>query len=247
MNTLAIIQARMSSTRLPGKVLKPLYGKAVLEHVLDRVNECKLIDHIIVATTTDAVDNELVDWCEARDVLCFRGPRADVLSRYHQCSEMYKATEIVRVTSDNPLIDPEIIDQIIQLRRNADADYAANNIEKTFPHGLDVEVIKMEALTESNEYAVQDFEREHVTQYVRHRPEKYKLINLSSVENLHYIRLTLDEDEDRQLIEIVMRLLGNDLRLKDLKRLFIEFPALARINTSAREWHAAYNNRENII
>jgi len=248
MKTIAIVQARMSSTRLPGKVLKPLSGKVVLEHVLERLRKCKLIDQIVIATTTDEIDDQLVEWCNKKNVMCFRGDRNDVLSRYYECASKFNAEEVVRITSDNPLIDPEIVDEVIALRRKSEADYAANNLEKSFPHGLDVEVMTFQALAESNKNAIEDFEREHVTQYIRHRPKQYKLINLSADGgNWHSIRLTLDEDADRQLIEVVMRLLGNDLRFKDLIELFSELPSLAKMNTEAREWHAGYNKNENII
>ena len=247
MKTVAIVQARMSSTRLPGKVLKPLLGKLVLDHVLDRLRMCKLVDQIIIATTTDEVDDQLVTWCKKNNVVCFRGDRNDVLSRYYECASKFNAEEIVRITSDNPLIDPEIIDEVITLRRKFDADYAANNIEKSFPHGLDVEVIKYQALAECNKNALKDFEREHVTQYVRYRPKQFKLVNLPSGGDWHNIRLTLDEDEDRQLIEVVMRLLGNDLRFKDLTELFSELPSLAKVNTDAKASHANYNQNEKII
>jgi len=208
---------------------------------------CKLVDQIIIATTTDEVDDQLVTWCKKNNVVCFRGDRNDVLSRYYECASKFNAEEIVRITSDNPLIDPEIIDEVITLRRKSRADCAANNLEKSFPHGLDVEVITFQALDESNKNALKDFEREHVTQYVRHRPNQYKLVNLPSGGDWHNIRLTLDEDADRQLIEVVMRLLGNDLRFKDLIALFSEIPSLTRMNTEAREWHADYNKTENII
>ena len=247
MKTIAIVQTRMSSTRLPGKVLKSLSGKVVLDHVVDRLGKSKLIDQVIIATTTDEIDDQLVEWCNKKNVVCFRGDRSDVLSRYYKCASKFNAEEIVRITSDNPLIDPEIIDELITLRRKSRADYAANNLKKSFPHGLDAEVITFQALDESNKNALKDFEREHVTQYVRHRPNQYKLVNLSSDGNWHSIRLTLDEDSDRQLIEVVMRLLGNDLRFKDLIALFSEIPSLTRMNTDAREWHADYNKTENII
>ncbi|MDH5523669.1 MAG: glycosyltransferase family protein [Desulfobulbaceae bacterium] len=247
MNTVAIVQARMTSTRLPGKVLKPLAGKVVLEHVLSRLSRCQLIDKIVVATTTDDDDDTLVDWCGQYGVSCFRGDRDNVLSRFHSCALQLDADEIVRVTSDNPLVDSSIVDQTIRLRRTEKADYAANNLVKTFPHGLDVEVITFKALEESHLEAVENYEREHVTQFVRHREKRYKLVNLSSGEDWHDIRVTLDEDEDKQLIELVMRLSGIDVDFIGLQALFSEFPSLKRINARSKNWHAKYNLREHII
>lgn len=247
MKTVAIVQARMSSTRLPGKVLKPLSGKVVLDHVLDRLGKCKLIDQIVVATTTDDIDEQLVDWCKKRGVACFRGDRDDVLSRYYQCATKYNAGEVVRITSDNPLLDPEIVGQVIELKQKSGADYAANNLVKSFPHGLDVEVISYKALKESNDNAVEDFEREHVTQYVRHRTNQYVLTNLSSEGNWHHIRVTLDEDEDYQLIAILYQLLGDSVCFNDLKKIFLKFPALTKINSESCNRHAVYNKKSNIV
>ncbi len=247
MNSVAIVQTRMSSTRLPGKVLKTIGNKTVLGHVIDRLSRCQLIDKIVVATTTDADDDVLVDWCEQRNIRHFRGDRDDVLSRFHGCALQFGAEEIVRVTSDNPLIDPGIVDKTIKLRRSKSADYAANNLEKSFPHGLDVEVITFKALSESFHKAVEQYEKEHVTQFVRHRPSKYRLVNMSSGGNWHDVRVTLDEDEDRQLIELVMLLQGEDVYFAGLKSLFSKFPALKHVNSQARDWHADYNFRQQII
>ncbi len=247
MNSVAIVQARMASTRLPGKVLKPLGEKVVLEHVLERLSLCKLIDKIVVATTLDSGDDELVEWCTNYGVSCFRGDRDDVLSRFYFCALEYKADEIIRVTSDNPLIDPTIVDKTIELRRSKDCDYTANNIEKTFPHGLDAEVISFKALEEAHLEASEPFEREHVTQFVRHRPERYNMANLSASANWHDIRVTLDEEDDHQLIEIIMKLIGEGANYADLKRIFTKYPLLKKINDRARDWHAGYNKREHIV
>lgn len=246
-HTVAIVQARMSSTRLPGKVLKPLEGKLVLEHVIERLKKCRRIDDIVIATTTDEVDDQLVAWCKNQSVECFRGDRDDVLSRFYQCATKYGASDIVRVTSDNPLVDPEIVDQVVELKCQMKADYAANNIEKSFPHGLDVEVISYAALEESNDNAVEDYEREHVTQYVRHRPKQYALANLASDGDWHHIRVTLDEEDDYQLIGIIMSMSGCDVSFADLIYVFSKYPALAKINSNAREWHADYNKRSNVV
>jgi len=247
MQTIAIIQARLSSTRLRGKVLKNLLGKTVLSHVLTRLKCCREIDQIIVATTIDPGDDALVIWCQQHDVLCFRGDRENVLSRFYACAVAQAADVIVRVTSDNPLLDPEVVDQVIVLRREQQADYAANNLIKSFPHGLDVEVLTFKALEASHQQATEWFEKEHVTQYIRHRPEQYTLVNFRAEGEWYNIRITLDEDDDWQLIETVMRILGQDARLQDIITLFSELPALKKINAEAKQRHAAYNQQARIV
>jgi spore coat polysaccharide biosynthesis protein SpsF len=246
MTVVAIVQARMSSTRLPGKVLKLIAGKPVLAHVLDRLKFCKSVDQVVVAITKNKEDNRLLKWCFENGVECFRGESEDVLSRFYHCAKAFEAEEIVRVTSDNPLVDPEIVDEVIQLRQQNQADYAANNLEKTFPHGFDAEVITFKALAESHFKAFKKPEREHVTQYVRHLPDQYKLVNLFSGGSWYDIRVTLDEDEDKQLIELILRLLGQDCRLSDLKKLFSEFPMLRCMNNEVRIKHKKYNEDQNI-
>jgi len=245
--TVAIVQARMSSARLPGKVLKDLAGKPVLRHVLDRLGKAERVDCIVVATTLDPEDDVLVEWCKQESVPCYRGDREDVLSRFYECAVEHQAANIVRVTSDNPLVDPLIIDKTIELFFSKSADYCANNIEKTFPHGLDVEIITFKALEESYKEASESFEREHVTQFVRHRPNRFHLCNLPSGGDWHSVRLTLDEDQDYQLIKLVMRILEGHVDFLTLKKLFGEFPALVKLNEHACKSHANYNMQENII
>lgn len=244
--TVCIIQARLSSTRLPRKVMLPLEGRLVLQHVISRLEKSKLVDQVVVATTRDDIDDELEVYCQENGIPCFRGDREDVLSRFYECAKECNATDVVRVTSDCPLVDPNIVDDVIRLFRSENADYGANSMEKTYPHGLDVEVLTFRALSHSHFKAKEPFEREHVTQYVRHRPEEYKLVNLSSEEELHDIRVTLDEEEDFQLIKLVMRLKGDDVDFDGIKSVFKEFPLLKDINTGARGRHDVYNRKEKI-
>jgi len=247
MTVVAIVQARMSSTRLVGKVLKPLGDKTVLEHVIGRLSQAILIDQIVVATTHDTQDDTLVEWCTKLQLNCFRGDRENVLSRFYQCALSYAADVVVRVTSDNPLVDPQIVDQTIRLFLDTKADYAANNLVKSFPHGLDVEAISFDALLLSWQEAQEAFELEHVTQFVRHRPERFKLQNLKADADYHNIRLTLDEPDDYQLIRLVHRLLGDHADFNSIKNLFREYPALLKINQQAGEAHADYNQGQKIV
>jgi len=246
-NNIAIIQARMSSSRLPGKVLMDILGKTVLDHVLDRLNKCKLISRIVIATTTDSVDDQVFDYCNKSDTACFRGSRDDVLSRFYECAVKYNADNIIRVTSDNPLVDPVIVDETIKYYLDQGADYAANNLKKNFPHGLDVEVISFTALEQSHHEAKNNYELEHVTQFVRHQPNKFKLLNYGCKGDWHNIRLTLDTEEDYQLISIVIELLGDDCDFDGIKNLFMKYPSLRKINEISGNKHNSYNKNENII
>ncbi|MGD2118684.1 MAG: glycosyltransferase family protein [Chromatiales bacterium] len=247
MKIVAIVQARMSSSRLRGKVLKPLGEKLVLEHVVMRLSRAEMIDEIVVATTVDAEDDVLVDWCKKKRISFFRGQRDNVLARFYECAVETHADAIVRVTSDNPLLDPAVVDRTIRLFKKSGADYAANNLVKSFPHGLDVEVISFAALSQSWREAGEGFELEHVTQFVRHRPERFKLVNLKADADHHDIRITLDEPDDYQLIRLIYRLLGDAADYRSIVDLFADFPVLHSINSEAGKSHAEYNQSQKIV
>src|SRR3989338_5710420 len=149
MNIVAIIQARVASTRLPGKMLLKFEGKTVLEHVVQRVALSKLVNNIVVATTINHEDKEIKKICSRIGVKCYCGSQDDVLDRYYQAAKLSKAEHIVRITADCPLIDPKIIDQAIGLHLAEKADYTSNNIKERFPDGLDVEVFKFESLAKA--------------------------------------------------------------------------------------------------
>ena len=146
MKLIAIVQARMGSTRLPGKVLKDIHGRTMLARVVRRVGRSKLIDEVVVATTTEPDDKVIVEECELLGVSCFRGSEQDVLDRYYSTAKAFFADSIVRITSDCPLIDPDIIDKVIQAYLKEGPDYAGNSLVCTYPRGLDVEVFSMQAL-----------------------------------------------------------------------------------------------------
>ena len=154
MKAIAIIQARMSSTRLPGKVLADIQGKPLLERVLERVRAVSAIDRIIVATTTCAEDEILIDWLNERNELSFRGDEHDVLDRYYQCARLYEPEFIVRVTADDPLKDPEIIAHAMALCADSPSiDYVSNTLAPTYPEGLDIEVLRFRALERAHREA----------------------------------------------------------------------------------------------
>jgi len=205
MNTVAIIQARISSTRLPGKVLKKIEGKTILEHVINRVRAAKKLDEVIVATTVKKKDLEIVKLCANLGVSVFCGSEDDVLDRYYQTARLFKAEHIVRITSDCPLIDPMVIDKVIELYFKKNADYATNGMPETFPDGLDTEVFSFKTLKRAWENAKLSSEREHVTPYIRNNPNIFKIVNLKCNVDLKDKRWTIDEPEDFSFVKIIYK------------------------------------------
>lgn len=205
MNTVAIIQARISSTRLPGKVLKKIERKTVLEHVINRVKAAKNLDDVIVATIVEKEDLEIVKLCANLGVSVFCGSEDDVLDRYYQTSRLFKAKHIIRITSDCPLIDFKVIEAVVDLYFRENADYATNTIPETFPDGEDVEVFSFKTLKIAWENAKLSSEREHVTPYIRNNPNIFKIVNLRSNINLNNKRWTLDEPKDFEFIKIIYK------------------------------------------
>ena len=233
MSTVAIIQARISSTRLPGKVLKKIEGKTVLEHVINRVKAAKSIDDVVVATTVEKEDLEIVKLCANLGISVFCGSEDDVLDRYYQAARLFKAEHIVRITSDCPLIDSQVIEEVIELYFKEKADYATNTMPETYPDGLDTEVISFKTLKIAWENTKLFSEREHVTPYIRKNPSIFKLVNLKSNINLNDKRWTLDEPEDFEFIKIIYEnlypkdlLFGMETILNYLK----ENPEVEKIN-----------------
>lgn len=170
MSTAIIVQARTGSTRLPGKVLKPLGGRPVLEHVLSRLKNAKSADTICVATTTAGGDDAVVDVAGRMGVAVYRGSETDVLARYHGAATMVDADVIIRVTSDCPLIDYSVVEQLIALRKEAAADYASNGLlHIDWPHGLDCEVFTRQILERAVTATNDPYDREHVTPWIRTR------------------------------------------------------------------------------
>ena len=203
MDVVAVIQARVGSTRLPKKVLLRLEGKTVLEHVISRVEASKKIDQIIVATTTAAEDQVIADLCKRIGIHVYRGSENDVLDRYYQAVLPFKPNHIVRITADCPLMDPKVIDWVVTCHLNKKADYTANIFKETFPDGLDVEAFTFETLKRAWEEAALASEREHVTPFIRKRKDLFKQENIECGVNLGGKRWTLDNQEDFEFIKAV--------------------------------------------
>jgi spore coat polysaccharide biosynthesis protein SpsF len=233
MNTLAIIQARMGSTRLHGKVLLDLGGATVLARVVRRLERSQQIGKIVVATTTAPADEAIVGECERLQVSSFRGSEDDVLDRYFQAARLYPAGTVVRITSDCPLIDPTLVDETIRVFGDEHADYASNVSPRTYPRGLDTEVFTYSALERAWREARAPYEREHVTPYLYEHPETFRLASLSGdVDHGHY-RWTLDTPEDLELLRTIYSRFDNrdDFRWQDAIALIEREPELAELNS----------------
>lgn len=233
MSIIAVIQARISSTRLPGKVLKKIEGKTVLEHVINRVKAAKNLDDVIVATTVKKEDLEIVKLCANLGISVFCGSKDDVLDRYYQTARLFKADHIIRITSDCPLIDFKIIDDVTDLYFNKKVDYVSNTVPETFPDGEDVEVFSFKALKIAWENAKMSSEREHVTPYIKNNPKIFRIVNFKYKINLADKRWTIDEPEDLEFINTIYKklypknlLFGMETILNFLKK----HPEIEKIN-----------------
>lgn len=214
-NTILITQARSGSTRLPGKVLKEIAGKSLLQIHLDRLLKCKSVSEIIVATTTNKEDKIIYDCAIKWGFSAFRGSETDVLDRYYQAVKCKKADWVVRVTSDCPLIDPELVDKVIEFVQKSNKDYGANIIIENYPDGQDIEVFKFSALEAAWRNANLLSEREHVTPFIRNNSDYlggklFTSINYPCEFDYSKIRMTVDEIKDFELIAVLINDLGTD-------------------------------------
>ena len=233
MNIVAIIQARMGSSRLPGKVLMDLGGEMVLGRVVRRLQRSRHISKIVVATTTVPADEVIVAECDRLEVLCFRGSEHDVLDRYYQAARANAADAVVRITSDCPLIDPELVDETVEVFGDKHADYASNVFPRTYPRGLDTEVFSFDALDRAWREAREAHQREHVTPYLYEHPQIFKLASLSGAADYSRYRWTLDTLEDLELLRtIYSRFHGrDDFSWQEVLRLMEREPELAELNS----------------
>jgi spore coat polysaccharide biosynthesis protein SpsF len=207
------MQARLGSTRLPGKVLMDLMGAPVLERCLSRLKRAASLDAIVVATTTLDSDQPLADWCAAHGWACARGSEEDLLDRYYQAALAHQAEVVVRVTSDCPLMDPELVDQVVDefMARQPRVDYASTRLPQYhYPRGLDTEVMTMAALATAWQEDSNPAWREHVTPYLYFHPERFRLHGVMHPEDLSRFRLTVDTPEDLELLRLIYAHFGHD-------------------------------------
>jgi spore coat polysaccharide biosynthesis protein SpsF (cytidylyltransferase family) len=232
--TLAILQARISSTRLPGKVLLPILGEPMLFRQIERVNRCARFDKLIVATSSDLTDDPLAFECTNHQVECFRWSLDDVLDRFVQAAKRYQPETVVRLTGDCPLADPELIDKVIEYFWEGDFDYVSNCDPPTFPDGLDVEVIKFSCLETAHREAVLPSHREHVTPFIRSHPERFRLGNYACDTNRSQLRWTVDESEDLEFVRSIYEMLypaKPDFRTDDILNALEKHRNLQTINS----------------
>ena len=229
----------MSSTRLPGKVMKLVMGKTLLEHLIDRLKQVKSADEIIIATTTKAVDDIIVETADRLGVKVFRGSENDVLERYYLAAKQSGLDTVVRITSDCPVMDPKVVDQCVSFFfEKQPVDYISNCTKRSFPVGLDVEVFSFEALQRAFNEAKEWPEREHVAPYIYRHPEKFKLAFLECEEDMSGLRWTVDTKEDLELIQKIYEKLYPRDRMfgfKEMLELFKKEPELKKINEKVHQ------------
>jgi spore coat polysaccharide biosynthesis protein SpsF len=239
MKVVAIIQARVGSTRLPGKVLLDLAGESMLARVVNRVSRAATLQEVVVATTTQTVDETIVRLCDERTWPCFRGSEDDVLDRYEQAAEAHNADVVVRITSDCPLIEPDIIDRTVGefLKHRPDVDYACNFLpDRTFPRGLDVEVIGRDALRRAWREDRNPAWREHVTKYVLQHPELFRVHGVTNDRDYSHMRWTVDEAEDLAFVRRIYGHFGHDrFSWLDVLSVLAEHPDWMDINSAVKQ------------
>jgi spore coat polysaccharide biosynthesis protein SpsF len=243
MRSVAIIQARMNSSRLPGKVMLNLCGKTVLTHVVSRVQACKAIDQVVVATTDQAVDQDIVAEAKKLGAGVFCGSETDVLGRYYNAAKSFGAEIIVRVTADCPLFDPEVLSSmLVEFERISSTRtakiYLSNTRVRTYPRGLDAEIFNFPALETAYHKAKQEFEREHVTQYMHRHDDEFMLYDFTNTEDYSDYRWTLDTPEDFNFIETVYSELykkGQVVSTDKVINLLKKRPELCKLNADVKQ------------
>jgi spore coat polysaccharide biosynthesis protein SpsF len=236
----AIIQARMGSSRLPGKVLMEICGEPMLSWVIKRAGKATLINQIIVATTTETIDDAIEQYCHQNHIICFRGSSADVLDRYYQAATLYQADVIVRLTADCPLIDPSLIDSTVTAFLDSSAEFAANRLpppfKRTYPIGLDVEVVSMVALERAWKESTVLYEREHVLPYLYEIKDRFKVLTINNDVDYGAYRWTVDTQQDLVFIQSLVEKFGcrMDFSWKDVIKLLENTPELIQINAQVK-------------
>lgn len=228
----------MSSSRLPGKVTRTVVGQPMLSLQLERLKRTKMIDRLVVATSTGSDDDEIEKLCTECDVACFRGELNDVLDRYYQAAREYGADTIMRLTADCPLTDPEVIDRLIEFFEGGNFDYASNVIERTWPRGLDAEIMSFETLERVWHEAKTKPEREHVTLHIYTHPQRFRLGSLTNDIDLSHLRWTVDEAADMEMVSCVYEALYREdptFTTADVVAYLDRNPQVAAINASVQQ------------
>ncbi|MEO4054183.1 glycosyltransferase family protein [Solibacillus sp. CAU 1738] len=210
MRIVAIIQARMGSTRLPGKILKKVNNRPLLSYQIERLQQSQYIDELVIATTIKQQDDLIVEFCKENSISYYRGSETDVLARYYEAASAFKADAIVRITSDCPIIDVQIVDLTIQhFIESNKFDYVSNTVERTYPRGLDTEIFSFAALKKAYNEALLERDREHVTAFFYSNPDVFSIGHIKNDKNYSKYRWTVDTEEDLELIRKIIQGLYN--------------------------------------
>jgi spore coat polysaccharide biosynthesis protein SpsF len=227
-----IIQARMGSTRLPGKVMMKVdKTNTILSNIINQLKNCKKIDRLIIATTDLQEDDIIVNHAKILKTDLFRGDSADVLNRYYQCAKKFSSKIIVRITADNPLIDPNIVDDVINQFLKNSFDYITNANPRTYPYGTEVEVFSFQALEKASSNAKKPTEKEHVTPYFQNNKDKFKIFAMKYSENMSHLRWTVDRENDLEFVrKVVSRIKKRPILMTDIIELISQDPTITSIN-----------------
>ena len=239
MKIAAIIQARMGSTRLPGKVLMELAGEPMLARVINRTRRATTLHEVVIATTTEPADESIVELCAARTWPCFRGSEYDVLNRYYRAAMRHQADVVVRITSDCPLIEPEIVDRVVRefLELQPEVDYACNVLpRRTFPRGLDTEVMRFDVLEQAWREDRNTAWREHVTPYIQRNPDLFHIHGVTNEVDYSHMRWTVDTPEDLAFVRCIYDHFGHDrFSWRDVLVILEEHPEWLEINQHVKQ------------
>ena len=238
MKVVAIIQARCGATRFPNKIFSLIDGQYLIWHVVERLKYAKLINETVIATTDNEKDDLVEKWCDEQGILCYRGSENDVLNRYYSAAVISKADIIVRITADDPFKEPVVIDKVVKKLLDENYDLVTNNFPPSYPEGLDCEAFSFDILEKMEKSTNDAFEREHVTQYAYHNPDIFKIGNVSNEKDLSFLRWTIDNREDYDMVnEIYAQRDKNNngiLLMDEILGILEENPRITLINSKVK-------------
>ncbi len=249
MKVVATVEARMASSRLPGKVMRELLGKPVLHRVVERISQTRLVEEVIVATSVNPADDIIADYCQANRISYHRGSEDDVLKRVVEAAARFGGEVIVQLGADNPFYDPDIIDQMINIYLEGNFDYVCNDLEPTYPNGVEVHVVSLETLRGVMARTDSKLDREDVNRYIWEHPGQYRILNIKAPQELFTpdIRLTLDYEEDYMVIVKVFEALypkNPNFRTRDILDYLTRHPEIKNINARCEQKSAPYVPQE---